>query len=184
MLAVLRQLITPLDYIKIKSAGSEKVLLDIYFPLIFAIISCVGMSAYPSVVPMLGDHGFVANLNGLLQTLTGFYVGALAAVATFPNPTMDQKTDNLFLDGDLVVRRLFIAKLFAYLAFVAFALYLVGLFVSLPSYVLHGIGNPLLKKWVRVAGVFIYLFAFWQMLTVTLLGLYYLCDRIHRKVQN
>jgi hypothetical protein len=181
MLAVLRQLVTPLRYLKVKSSGGEKFTLDIYLPAVLAVATCTAISLFPNIAPMLGEHGFVANLNNLLQTLTGFYVGALAAVATFPNPTMDQKTDNLYLGGELIERRIFLAKLFAYLAVLAFTLYVIGLFISFPAHIFHEMGEGRFKFCVRVVACFVYLFIFWQMLSITLLGLYYLCDRIHRK---
>lgn len=180
MLAIIRQLVTPLDYLRVRSTGAEKALLDIYLPATLTVASLVVTVGFPSVVPFLGDHGFVANLNGLLQTLTGFYVGALAAVATFPNPLMDRKTDNLYLDRELIVRRLFVAKLFAFLAMGAFALYLAGLFINIPSHVYHEAAPTGWKPYLRASGIALYLFVFWQMLCVTLLGLYYLCERIHR----
>jgi ACR3 family arsenite efflux pump ArsB len=75
-------------------------------------------------------------------------------------------------------RRAFLAALFGYLAFLGLLLLVFALFRQIPSVIaqeaakLSGVVLPVL--------LFIYLLVFWQMVFVTLLGLYYLTDRIHR----
>lgn len=181
MIAVLKQLATCTRYLFVRSSvRSDKLIVDIYLPAILAAATCVVVIIWPRLLPLLGEHGLLTRINGLLQVLVGFYVAALAAVSTFPNASMDQDAKNLTFRQSRISRREFLASIFGYLALLGFTLYLSGVF----SDVFLGWfkTDSFLAGKIVARGVLslAYLFMFWQMLAVTFLGIHYLVDRIHR----
>jgi len=181
MIAVLRQLATCTRYLSVRSSRrSDKYFVDFCLPAIFAAMSCFIIVGWPHLLPLLGEHGLLARINGLIQVLVGFYVVALAAVATFPNVSMEQDAKSLTLNAKGITRRKFLASIFGYLALLGFILYLSGVF----SDVFVGFFKSATFEWARLVIraflSFLYLFIFWQMLFVMFLGIHYLVDRIHR----
>ena len=130
----------------------------------------------------------------LLTILPGFYIAALAAIATFQAETMDTPLEGheahlCSREGEEkdhnLTRRRFLCLLFGYLSFLSLALYLINIiFKQAPpsvflSRVLPGVevfGELLLTG-------LIWLF-FMQLVCLTLLALFYLSDRIHWKNPN
>jgi hypothetical protein len=179
------RLLVPLRYLRIRHP--EKIKFDLYFPLALAIVMSL---------PLLSDK-FLADAKSLdilgrssdlLSILTGFFVAALAAVATFGNAEMDQPmsgTEPVTLADQTgrpipLSRRRFLSYLFGYLALASIITYAVGFaFYALQTYVVavH------LPDWANVSfGAFwiIYSMLLGNLLSNALLGLFYLTDRIHR----
>jgi len=188
MIPGLPQLFTPMGYLRI--THPIKPWFDLYIPVAITAIVFGVLMLLPGKVNLFGDNGLVAHVTRLLQMLIGFYIAALAAVATFPSDVLDQG-----FAGDPVKlrvkrqgkrkeieinRRRFLSFLFGYLAFESLFLFLVGMTVS----VLHSNLATLLSQGVLVIGqpvfLFAYLFLISNLLVTTLLGLHYLTDRIHR----
>jgi hypothetical protein len=127
----------------------------------------------------------VVGVNAALQVLVGFYVAALAAIATFNSPSLDQTlADNMSLrEGGTshpVTRREMLSYLFGYLSCLGFAVMLAGLFV-VPIRFLMTLVVPL--GWFRTAAyvvLWLYISAIWSLFFTTLLGLYYMVYRMHR----
>jgi hypothetical protein len=155
-----------------------------------AFIGTLCVWLLPEPVAILGDKGLVYWVNGLLQMLVGFYIAALAAISSFDRASLDQQIEGdgvklrVWRGGELVdrslTRRAFISLMFGYLAWLAIALYCVGLVVS----VLHeniALLVPQLLSSLRLVFVLVYGFFFSQMLCITLIALFYLSDRIHRQ---
>lgn len=126
----------------------------------------------------------------LLMILPGFYIAALAAIATFPSPTMDQGLDGSEAKlksrehgADVerkLTRRRFLCLLFGYLSFLSLVLALLsGLPYSLdPARFFQAV------EWhnlCRIVCTGVYGLFFMQLISLTLLGLFYLSDRIHWK---
>lgn len=187
---LLGMLFAPVNYLRIRHP--EKRWFDFVLP---AVIACIASLIYwflPVPFAMLGSKGLVPQVNGLLQVLTGFYIAALAAVATFQGKGMDER-----MAGDppvikeyrrkkgrdvALTRRRFLCYLFGYLAMVSLGLFCLGVLLNLLQ--------PPISEWVKTlpslkmvktAGVFIYLVILSNLATTTLLGLYYLSVRIHRE---
>lgn len=134
--------------------------------------------------------GVVATAQGLVQALPGFYIAALAAVATFgqqgssldaiipaPTPTIQTRFAGAWIEMELSRRR-FLCLLFAYLTSISIVLSLFATYgqaVAAPAraMVLSSIVD--LVSWIMFA---IYLFFLFQMVVITLWGLYYLSDRM------
>ena len=168
---VIGQLTVPLRYLSV----SGKRTIDFGLPALAALVVVATLVSFP--VPLLSEKGLLARVNELLQVLVGFYVASLAAVATFPNVALDQQVKNSTLDGKPLTRRRFLSLLFGYLAFGSLVLYVSGVFAMLLQPALHQVkvACPLV---VYVAS-FLYLAACANLVSVSLLGLYYLIEKIY-----
>jgi hypothetical protein len=187
-MSILGQLFTPVAYLRIRHP--VKAWFDWYIPLLLTVVCVAFILVIPKPIKLFGDHGVVFIITDLIKMLTGFYIAALAAVATFPRDSMDEP-----IEGEPVTlsvkrkgvakkselsRRRFLSYLFGYLAFMGLALYFVGAVSSLlgPNLTLLQLAWwGVLLKWCFVFG---YLFFTINLLTTTLLGLHFLTDRIHR----
>ncbi|PPT71587.1 hypothetical protein XarbCFBP8150_08585 [Xanthomonas arboricola] len=182
---VVRQLLTPARYLRIRSETSDKFVIDFVFPAVCALVTTGCWAWRPDLLSMRGPTGVLSGVSGLMQILVGFYVATLAAVATFPTSSLDENTNRIWLGmkgGKKVPlkRRRFLAYLFGYLAMLSLALVIALLFRPVAEGALLHLKVASVVYYVKLALVFIYQFIFWQMVFITLLGLYYLTDRIHR----
>lgn len=188
LVEAIKQLFTPLAYLRIKHP--QKYQFDILIPLVVALVVLIILMVLPRTVAIFGEKGLVTIITDLIQILVGFYIAALAAVATFQKEGLDSP-----LAGDsatLIVvrrgkkteitltRRKFICYLFGYLSFTGIVLYFAGSAADL----LHENIKQLIPisyffyvKWLFVFG---YVFASSNLIITTLLGLHYLTDRLHR----
>ena len=174
MISAALQLFRPLRYLCVRGAGKR--VIDIFLPVVFAALSAALLTSVSSV-HVLAPLGLIDRVNGLLQVMVGFFVASLAAVATFPSPALDQNVLNLSLNDSALRRRQFLSYLFGYLSLCSFALYVTGTFAILCAAAFKPVAA---LRWLRGSFVFVYLFLLWNIFFVTLLGLYYLVDRIHR----
>jgi hypothetical protein len=79
-----------------------------------------------------------------------------------------------------LTRRRFLCLMFGYLAFVSLLLYLVGVGAMISAESVKALLPLAWRWWTRSAFVLLYVFVFANLLVTTLLGLYYMADRIHR----
>ncbi|HHA2365856.1 TPA: hypothetical protein ACOENC_000482 [Stenotrophomonas maltophilia] len=177
---VINQLLTPARYLRIKSETHEKLVIDYALPAFMALATTSAWGWRPDLLSMGGPSGIVTGVSSLIQVLVGFYVATLAAVATFPTSSLDEDTNRIKLMGKALKRRRFLAYLFGYLALLSLFLFVALLFRPMIHGLLAQVDFVGLQRGMRLAFVFIYQFVFWQMVFITLLGLYYLTDRIHR----
>lgn len=181
------RLLRPLLYLTISNKSKRKY--DFWIPLFFALTSVAAYAIAPSR-PVLFNNGFIDKLNSLLQILAGFYIASLAAVASFPKREMDARmvgskpvtlnsTENGIKKDRPISRRRFLCLMFGYLAFSSLVLYLFGSIASTfaPSIVL--VIPPPYKIYAQSAFLFIYCLWYFNVFTTTLLGLFYLSDRMH-----
>ena len=177
---IIYQLLRPFSYLKIKH--EYKWIYDWLIPLILTSISLVLIYYLIPLSSVLGSSGLINDLAEFISNLPGFFIAALAAVATFNKHDIDQlmanppKIEILHHGNPLMVemtRRRFLCVLFSYLT--AISIFLVigaefGLLIEVP----HNYQRPL--SWLGI-GAFMYFL--WQMVTATVLGLYYLGERLH-----
>ncbi|WP_404414764.1 hypothetical protein [Brevundimonas vesicularis] len=167
-------------------------------PLVFAVLGIAVYVALPVKPALVGDGSLSRHLIAVFSTLPGFFIAALAAVATFSRPEMDEtmpdpapqlklKTGNERDWVDLTFR-MFLSHLFGYLTTLAF----IAVFLFLSVDLLSASGNDLLAKAVNEAalshaalalnaayvGLAVWLSA--KVVITTLLGIYFLAERIHR----
>ncbi len=178
---ILQKLCSPLRYLKIKH--KEKTFFDYILPILAtSFFLLINHYALPKSMPFLGDKSIVSVVNSLLQMLSGFYIASLAAVATFSRPEIDEVMINApKLNNIPITRRLFLTHLFGYLAFVSIMLYFVGGFVQIASESMSQFESYAYFATISITSQFIYVFCIFNLIFVTLLGLYFMIDRIHKE---
>ena len=184
---VIYQLLRPLSYLTIDHPSKWKY--DWLVPGLLAAISISSLAAISSDINFFGAEGLIALTSSFIQILPGFYIAALAAIATFNRHDIDQylpaptPTISIRIGGHQntinLTRRRFLCMLFAFLTFESISLALVSIcaIVLAPHFAnqIHSVA-ALLAKYGFLLG---YMLLFWQLLTATLVGLYYLGDKLH-----
>ena len=183
------RLLRPLNYLRINGEGLT--FYNWFCPVLFSSAACSYLFLYPGEVRISGETQTVlGQLASLLAVLPGFYIAALAAVATFQRDIMDMELsgnsvslkaqENGCLKERNLTRRRFLCYLFGYLSFLSFALFLAVslLQVASPTAFLASFNGPfvLYADW-AILGIFMLFFC--QLISVTMLGLFYLADRMH-----
>ncbi|WP_373987817.1 hypothetical protein [Duganella sp. BuS-21] len=182
------QLFRPFAYIFIRHPVKRKV--DWYLPIGLTLISLILIWPMREDMNVWAGSGLVASAQGFVQGLPGFYIAALAAVATFgqqtgldrivpaPTPTLHTNYSGQWVDMKLTRRR-FLCLLFAYLTALSIAL-------SLFAYYAQAIALPARKLFigsvvdaVSAIALAVYVLFLFQLFVITLWGLYYLADKMH-----
>lgn len=162
----------------------------IYPTVIFALVFG-GFHLWGDQFLVFDKDKLIGNVNALMGILIGFYIAALAAVSSFSNENLDQvmkgrpPTLTTVRKGqeikETLTRRRFLAILFGYCATLAIILYVFGVLqahvtVSQPAelWVQTVLGFAIKAAW----GFYVWTIA--SLLIVTLLGLHYLVERMHR----
>lgn len=180
------QLSRPVSYLSIEDQSKWKI--DWLLPFALAIAINFGYLVLPDRPDFYGEDGLMQEFQGFLEILPGFFLAALAAIATFnkedldrllpePTPKIGIRIKNKSLTIGLTRRRM-LSYLFGYLTFLSVFLCLavvIGSAVQQSYYHLFGHSVS-----VKIAFFFIFNLFFWQMIIVTIFGLYQLCDRIHQ----
>lgn len=167
-------------------------------PLALAAASTLIYLILPLRPSLSTEHGLLSNLLTLLAALPGFFIAALAAVATFDRPEMDEimpepspKIEILRHGAWIEVpltRRTFLTYLFAYLSILsgfASILCVVGIAIA-PSFAalisdLPGNMCPR-SATTTLAGIFVFMLSYVcaSLLVTTLQGIYFLAERMHQ----
>lgn len=162
----------------------------IYPTAIFIAIAC---SYYfmEGEVFTLNKAKLIEDVNSLMGILIGFYIAALAAVSSFTNENLDQvmkgraPTILMRRQGkeirETLTRRRFLAVLFGYCASLAIILYILGVFQSRISFLQPS--NEYVEAIINFGTILfwsVYVWIISSLLIVTLLGLHYLVERMHR----
>lgn len=185
---MLRILFAPINYLRARN--SHKWRWDWPIPALIAAALLGAYELLPVPFAFLGDGGLVAGINELLQLLVGFYIASLAAIASFDRVSLDQPIEGggvllrVVRGGETIdrslTRRTFLSYMFGYLSLLSILLYCGGLLTNL-------LAPNAAYVWPEVVGVLrivfasTYLFFVSQLMTITLVAIYYLCDRIHRQ---
>lgn len=183
------EVIRPLGYLRIKHPSSLPILINWIFPVLFSsVVTSLLLFLHPQL-DIFGANGLLSRLLGFFQSLPGFYIAALAAIATFNNPDMATLMPGkpptmkvMYQQGWEVVkltRRRFLSSMFAYLTAISllgtFAM-LIGLSAAPAIRDTLNCSTASVIKWV---GAWCYLFVCAQLLFVTFWGLFYLGERLH-----
>jgi hypothetical protein len=179
---IIYKLLAPMRYLKI--SNRQKRLVDFVIPIIIAILTCLISYFLPKPIALLGDKGMIDSVSGFMQVLTGFYIAALGAIATFPNPNIDSPTDGIPLKlGDKVLsRRQFLSYMFGFLSFVSFILvFFSKIIISAGSNIelLLSSFNPIYFNPLKYLFLFVYAYSISLIMLTTFFGLYYLTEKIH-----
>lgn len=185
----LTTLLTPLKYLRV--SNSHKLAWDLWIPLAAAAVFTALVGLLPVQPALLGERGLVHGVNELLKMLVGFYIASLAAVSSFNNEALDQQVSGegvtLYIKGEgtqKLTRRRFLSLLFGYLSFLAIVLYLGGVLAQLAAPSLEKLAELRYIDKARLLAIWCYLALVWQLICITMVGLYYLSDRIHRRTPS
>jgi len=181
----------PLVYLTIRH--DQKTWYDYWLPVLFALISAGAYGVLPKSIPLVADKGLLSHIQELVKILAGFYIAALAAVATFDRPGMDSamsgRAPQIYeIRGETnypawhdVTRRRFLCYLFGYLAFVSLFLYCTTVAaIAVKPWVETQIWVGERLEWLRPLAALPILAVFWNMMITTMIGLYYLAERLHK----
>ena len=175
---IVRKLIFPLAFLKVRHPDNY----IIYFiaPIFLSFIVFV-FDLFLVKIQFFADNGLVVGITTLTGILTGFYIAALAAVATFNKPDMDEEMRGAPPDEKIsLTRRQYLCLLFGYLAFMSVSFYILGISASSIVGQIRGVVPDSYFFIVRHALILIYFSIFFNILCVTLLGIYFLTYGIHR----
>jgi hypothetical protein len=183
------QLLRPFGYILIRHPVKKMV--DWYVPSAMAVIALAAIMPFRSQVNIWGPGGLIQLVQQLVQGLPGFYIAALAAVATFgqkttldvlipePTPTIETRYGGSWVSMQLTRRR-FLCLLFAYLTSVSIALSLMAAYVQALAIPIRKALPPLMADVISLLVTLAYALFLFQLVIATLWGLYYLSDRMHQ----
>lgn len=174
------QLTRPLSYLRIQH--DDKWIYDWLIPALLTAGTLWLAVEFIPIASMVSSSGLISDITSFIANLPGFFIAALAAVATFNKNDIDQLMDNppkisvMHYGKPLMVdmtRRRFLCVLFSYLTAISI------LIVLLAKICLALNIESEYKLYYNWAGVGVYFFVLWQMVIATVLGLYYLGERLH-----
>lgn len=183
----LAQLLRPFAYLTIQHRHKWQI--DWFLPGVLSTVTVVIVLMYLPHLNVYGDNGVISRVLGFVQNLPGFYIAALAAIATFgrtdidsiipaPTPMITEEREGV-KDRIPLTRRRFLCMMFAFLTAESVSLVLVSiLLLSIASEAsfTHTVSLKIIGDFIFLG----YLFVLYQMILATFWGLFYLGDRIHR----
>jgi hypothetical protein len=186
---MLRELLRPFSYLTIRHTTRMPLWVNWIVPVGLSFIAVLLPLSFSLSVNLFGDNGLVARVLGFVQSLAGFYVAALAAIATFNNPDMDKlmpgkpPTMEVSYNGSMstvqVTRRRFLSCMFAYLTGCSVLLTLISVTaLAIAPPVAIAIPEFLVGP-AKLVFISLFIFLLTQMICVTFWGLFYLGERIH-----
>lgn len=180
------QIFRPILYLKI--IHPQKSLVDWVYPICLALAYNLLMVTFKGFGWVVNSEKSLSFILGFLQTLPGFYIAALAVVASFGRRGMDQYISGVtpiskqMVYGELVdlklTRRRFLAMLFSYLTFLSIVM-VVLTFAHLGIEISAEAGS--LAIGLMTAFHIVYSILFFQLVIVTLWGVYYMGYRIYEE---
>ncbi|NMH64930.1 hypothetical protein [Shewanella salipaludis] len=186
---MLYQLTRPFSYLTIKGMGGKK-FYDIVIPFTLMTIT-VSSILYPefNIKALIGENSFIAKTISFTSGLPGFFIAALAAIATFKREGIDEPISsngespyifvkgvrdngNEYMSKEIITRRVFLCMLFSFLTAQSFILIIgCNIYTSIFEVTSHVFTSTISSC--------IFTFMFYQIVVTTFFGLYYLGDRIH-----
>lgn len=173
------RLLAPFRYLTIRHGLKPR--FDWMWPGILTVATIIIFWLLPIQPVLLGDHGMLHGVRDLIVLFAAFFVAALAAVATFARESLDdlmQGASPRLHDRELT-RRQFVSYLFGYLAVLSFGLFLAIIAAEIVVPSLHVVLSPRVFSWFKAITGTIFVFAFWNMIVTTLLGVYFLVERVN-----
>jgi len=182
---ILYQLSRPISYVFIRH--NDKYLYDWALPTLLALLVLSSLGFW--VDDWAATFRLVDGIADFVQSLPGFFIAALAAIATFNRADIDKTMDgrdppsihtrinNNIIDVKLTRRR-FLCLLFSYLTVESFIISILGI-ASVSIGFLDESNNLVHSIYVTWLFVSVFVFLSCQMLISTLHGLYYLAERVH-----
>lgn len=159
-------------------------IVNYFLPFVLTLIT-VSSSYYVNqdgTTLFLEDSALI-KIGSFIQTLPGFYLAALSAIATFSKPDLDAFLlgKELYItneDGNEIrlTRRRFLTIMFAFLTVQSFVFSLLCMSLNSINFVVFDYSE---NNWCAFVAASIAYFIFWQLITITLWGIFYLAEKIH-----
>lgn len=183
---MLSELYRPFSYLHI--SHPKKWLVDWLYPTLLMLISFVILWFTTRLNGVASDTGIVSRVFVFTVVLPGFFIAALAAIATFNRQDIDQLMPEPTPKFDVEIggkqnvigltRRRFLAMLFAFLCAESLVLCVIcALVLSIHSNSILKLESSILILIKSVIAIVV-LELFWQMIVTTMFGLYYLGFRL------
>ena len=185
-----QHLLRPFSYLTIEHKLKWKV--DWLYPCALALLSTtlVFYLKQYGQVSLFSDGGVIVKVLNFVQSLPGFYIAALSAIATFNKIDIDKimpspapKIDVMVRGRNVVIdltRRRFLCSMFAFLTAESLVLIVLGIFASSTYIPIKAIINESWHFYVSASFTLMYFLLFWQMIVASFWGLYYLGERLHQ----
>lgn len=162
---------------------------DFLYPVVISILAGTALNVAAPSVNLAGDRGLLDQANSLIGILVGFFIAALAAVATFDRPSMDEPmagtpptlrvVEKGIVYNVKLSRRVYLSQLFGYLTVCSIFAYVLGSLAQVSTFRSSDFGGNLVYNVVRWVFVYGYTFLVSNIFVNTLLGVFYLSYRIH-----
>jgi hypothetical protein len=195
-------LMRPLNFLRIKHDFS--VSYNTVYPSIFSAIFIFLVLKLNNASSIFGETGLISKILQLLAILAPFFIAALAAISTLGkeiNETMKGKVvPHIYLrvnrkwEKTDLTTRYFLSLLFGYCSINSIALFLWGLIATffangIKFHIVHFASEHLLLgSWISINLMilckyfffYFYILFFTHLMLITLIGIYYLADKLHR----
>lgn len=188
-----RHLLRPLSYLSIEH--KQKWIVDWVYPLVLAALSIGLLFTLKKFgnISLYADGAVISKILGFVQGLPGFYIAALAAIATFNKIDIDKTMPapapklDIMVQGQSVAieltRRRFLCSMFAFLTAESLILIVMAIFGQAIYLPIKVILSEQYHIWASLLYMLIFMSIFWQMLITSFWGLFYLGDRLHQPDQ-
>jgi hypothetical protein len=194
MLWAVRQLCAPLRYLTISQGSglfTSKLTYDFVLPAFVGVMA--GAIVWKLSLPLgfFASQGLIPDVINLLNLLIAFFIAALAAVATFDRPGLDEsmkgepailrrRNKRGVMVDKVLSHRQFVCYLFGFLSFASLmtllGLYIIRIFKAELGELIQQYG------WFATVGkpvaAALFFFILSQLTITMLLGVYFLCDRL------
>lgn len=178
------QLTRPFSYLFLKHRSGK--IYNWKIPIILSLNTSIGLFFLVGLGGVIGKNGLISELSAFIISLPGFLIAALAAIATFNRPVIDQemldaptitvRVGESKIEDMKLTRRDFLLRLFSYLTVLSIFLVIfqkLAAVTPVPSF----LKSPFfIIEWIYTSIFFLF---FWQLLTLLIFGLYYLCERLN-----
>lgn len=187
---MIRHLLRPLSYLTIEHKLKWKV--DWLYPFLLATLSTALVFVLKQFgqVSLYADGGIIMKILNFVQVLPGFYIAALAAIATFNKTDIDKTMPapapkiDIMIQGENVAieltRRRFLCSMFAFLTAESIILIVLAIFSSSAYIPFKAVIRESWQIWLSGLFTMMFFLLIWQMIVASFWGLYYLGDRLHR----
>lgn len=183
-------LLRTLNYVRVKHPYARRY--NVIYPGILAFLTIIVIGGGSSAGSFFGAAGVISKLTQYLAVLSPFFLASLAAVSTFSGAenfdapfkmrepvTLEMRGERGVIQPFSITPRHFLSLLFGYCCVVSMALFAVSIVAPLLSSA-EGTAQHSAHSFVEVFAATIFFFFFYQVTVATLLGVYYLADKLHR----
>ena len=184
------ELTRPFSYLWIQHSSKRLTVVNWFIPAGCSFVALFIGWLLPGSVDVFGPTGILSKILAFVQSLPGFYIAALAAVATFNNPHMDRAmpgeapTLRILHNGELtpqpisLTRRRLLCVMFAFLTVASVVLTVVAIGSLTVAPLVKDLLPAQLYASAKLVFSGLYLLLFFQMLCVTMWGLFYIGERM------